>query len=421
MKDASVLLISILLLSGCNRTDKQTLGGVIWILIILAVIFWIAVTIIHQRKTINEYKEKQKEYDDIEIERKKLAYQISEAEEESSKLTREAEARKAEIEAKTEEIKDAFSTSFIRGRQWLADMIAEANASVDDARSKILYYKKNPAKKASDDVKKIGKEKRELQRKLTFLEYQLKSYKEYFPFLEEYEEAILEEVDGITNVTEDDASSVDTVYKYLSPEEYQKLSTTQRNQLALDRYIQRHKSKYEIGRLYEMFIGHLYEKAGWHVQYFGIQKQKEDMGRDLICDKENETLIVQVKNWSQSKRIYEKHIFQLFGTTFEYRKKHPKRKITPIFITSTNLSDVARNAARLLKIKVKENIPLETSFPMIKCNIGRNGEKIYHLPFDQMYNYTIIDKRKGEFYAYTVAEAEASGFRRAMKHIPYSN
>lgn len=42
-------------------------------------------------------------------------------------------------------------------------------------------------------------------------------------------------------------------------------------------------------------------------------------------------------------------------------------------------------------------------------------DKIYHLPFDQQYNNTQINK-PGEFYALTVTEAEAAGFRRAMKH-----
>lgn len=51
---------------------------------------------------------------------------------------------------------------------------------------------------------------------------------------------------------------------------------------------------------------------------------------------------------------------------------------------------------------------------MIKCNIGSNGEKIYHLPFDQQYDKTRIDK-KGEFYAKTTEEAEKKGFRRAFK------
>jgi hypothetical protein len=53
-------------------------------------------------------------------------------------------------------------------------------------------------------------------------------------------------------------------------------------------------------------------------------------------------------------------------------------------------------------------------FPRIKCNI--NGkDKIYHLPFDQQYDRTQI-KNNGEFMAWSVAEAESKGFRRAKRH-----
>jgi hypothetical protein len=49
----------------------------------------------------------------------------------------------------------------------------------------------------------------------------------------------------------------------------------------------------------------------------------------------------------------------------------------------------------------------------IKCNISSNGDKIYHLPGDRLYNVTKIDKTKGEFYAYTETEAMEKGFTRS--------
>lgn len=73
--------------------------------------------------------------------------------------------------------------------------------------------------------------------------------------------------------------------------------------------------------------------------------------------------------------------------------------------------------AEYLGIKYVENFEAD-DYPCIKCNVGRNayGEttKIYHLPFDQQYDSTKI-MHQGEFYALTVAEAEAAGFRRAFK------
>ena len=69
-----------------------------------------------------------------------------------------------------------------------------------------------------------------------------------------------------------------------------------------------------------------------------------------------------------------------------------------------------------LNIGVHSNVNMLPS-PTIKCNIGKNGEKIYHLPFDQQYDKTVITPETGERYCATVSEAEAYGFRRAKKWI----
>jgi hypothetical protein len=50
-----------------------------------------------------------------------------------------------------------------------------------------------------------------------------------------------------------------------------------------------------------------------------------------------------------------------------------------------------------------------------KCNIARDGERIYHLPFDQQYDRTVIEADRGKCYASTVADAERAGFRRAWR------
>ena len=130
---------------------------------------------------------------------------------------------------------------------------------------------------------------------------------------------------------------------------------------------------------------------------------------------------------AKKKTIHENHINQLFGTTVRYFiEKNPEasfvdyfnalvfNQIEPVFITSTVLSDTAKAFAKSLDIKVMENVKME-KYPMIKCNIsGRENERIYHLPFDQQYDKVKID-RPGEFFAMTVEEAEAKGFRRAKK------
>ena len=47
--------------------------------------------------------------------------------------------------------------------------------------------------------------------------------------------------------------------------------------------VKRSKDTTELGRLYEQYIGYLYEDAGYNVEYRGIDKGNNDGGIDLIC------------------------------------------------------------------------------------------------------------------------------------------
>ena len=96
------------------------------------------------------------------------------------------------------------------------------------------------------------------------------------------------------------------------------------------------------------------------------------------------------------------------------RIEHPGKTVTGTFTTTTTLSERAHQFAAQLGIRVEENVPL-ADYPRIKCNVGRDGKRIYHLPFDQQYDTTLIEPDKGERWVATVAEAEALGFRRAWR------
>lgn len=50
---------------------------------------------------------------------------------------------------------------------------------------------------------------------------------------------------------------------------------------------------------------------------------------------------------------------------------------------------------------------------LIKCNFSSNGEKIYHMPGDKLYDVTTIDESKGELYVTNKEAAELLGFRRS--------
>ena len=259
-------------------------------------------------------------------------------------------------------------------------------------------------------------EKRELLKNNKMLEYQLHYLESIFPWLEEFESEnpyaaydILSSQD--TTMSPD---SYDAMKNWLSPQEFSALSQTDKYQLALDRYKLKNKTDWEIGIEFERYIGYLYENNGFKVKYHGATMGLEDMGRDLIVEKNGEILIIQCKRWAKTKTIHEKHIFQLYGSVVVEAVKNPNKKYRGLFVTTTSLSDMAKKCASALNIEIKENISFE-DYPLIKCNISKTGEKIYHLPFDQQYDRVEISPNKGECYAYTVKEAESKGFRRAFR------
>lgn len=261
-------------------------------------------------------------------------------------------------------------------------------------------------------------------------------YQNLFPFLEEFlgeiDEEVLKKVlsrnieEPIKEVDEVGIDPVRIYLSSLSEEEYQKLSSAERNQLALDRYWSRpYKSWWQIGKEYERYVGYIYEANGYNVFYQGILEGFDDLGRDLICKKGEQTIIIQCKRWSQHKTIHEKHVNQLYGTVIKYiidnkLSKQPSlfpsdEKVSAILYTTTKLSDRAKEFAKCLCIGVNEEFPLQ-KYPLIKCNVSRrNGGKIYHLPFDQQYDRTLIEEERNECYVETLKEAESLGFRRAWR------
>jgi len=275
------------------------------------------------------------------------------------------------------------------------------------------------------ELRKEVKEKLEVAKQA---EYELAYLKELYPEIEEIIETDYRELFDKPSVekllSKSSESEVDSTRQYLNKNEWDSMSQSDRNQLALDRYIEsRKKSKWQIGRDYELYVGYsMYESQGWQVRYYGSEKKLEDLGRDLIAKKGIVAEIVQCKYWSKEKTIHEKHIFQLFGTKVCYEMEHEDDNIVvnSKFVTNTVLSTKAKEIAELLGIEVIENYEIG-SFPRIKCNIGKDEKgrsiKIYHLPMDQQYDNVIIEKDKGEMVVSTVKEAEKAGFRRAYKWI----
>lgn len=305
-------------------------------------------------------------------------------------------------------VNDAMTSAPVAAR-----IIADCIHAYDMLIAEMLVNKPRPAIKAADLVKEYAHTKRPLEEELRLYKYRLSIIENEFPWLNELFDMTIAEMREALNTTSFQDTS-DSVRNYLSLHEYTSMNDDDRNQLALDRYISSHKkTKWQIGRDYELYIAHLFRNEGYEVKETGSLLRYDDLGRDIIVKKNNHVAIIQCKYWSLDKEIHEKHIFQLFGTSMCYQVDHPNEKVSCILVTNTKCSDRAKSFARKMSIIVKEGIDLG-DFPRIKCNISDTGERIYHLPMDQQYDNVVIDK-PGEFYATNVREAVRRGFRRAYR------
>ena len=194
-----------------------------------------------------------------------------------------------------------------RKKQWYYSMVAEAAALEATISAQILRLKKRPAVSKAKEIEGPIKEKIvKLTKENARLRLELKIFDEHFPEYAEIREHILDSEEALFETSED-GDKTDRVRKFLTAAEYERLDETSRNQLALDKYISRNHSQQEIGRLYERYLGYLWESRGWEVQFIGLVDGFEDLGRDLICKKENAVEIIQAKNWASHKTIHEKH------------------------------------------------------------------------------------------------------------------
>lgn len=349
---------------------------------------------------------------EFERERNRVKWQKQNAEKEVQEATQRA---REEADKELKEIKKMKNTA-LKEYPHIAMMLADIQNQRNILLEKTLRYKRRPAIKAAEEVQKLRDENQRLAKDYYSCKWELEHLKKMLPQIEDIEEESTTPAEA--PVRNPNFSGSDRVGYWLTPDEYSKLGTIEKNQLALDKYCQRHKSNLEIGREYERYIGYLCEKEGYKVEYFGIENGLEDLGRDLVCTNSKEIMIIQCKCWSNKKNkvIHEKHINQLYGTATMYKiqNKKSKKKVRAVFVSTVPCTDTAKEFADYLGVTFKQ-IPLEP-YPMIKCNINaQTKEKIYHLPFDQQYDKCTIKKGTGEFYAMTVQEAEDNGFRRAMK------
>ncbi|UYL07429.1 restriction endonuclease [Bdellovibrio sp. SKB1291214] len=181
----------------------------------------------------------------------------------------------------------------------------------------------------------------------------------------------------------------------------------------LDRFLSEPKSPRQVARLYERYVGHLFEKQGYDVAYLGALKGHADMGRDIIVTKPDEILVIHTKCWAKRRVVHDNDIYHLFGkmSHLKLTSEDPNRKTRAVMYSTSQYSSLAKQAASVLGVEIRTE-KLNLSYPMIKCSISPIGEKVYYLPFDAVYDRVKVSRRD-EYFVRTVHEAVKKGFKRA--------
>lgn len=231
--------------------------------------------------------------------------------------------------------------------------------------------------------------------------YQLEYLKKLYPQLEEIIGTDYNDLDFSSKMPE-----IDVPRQLLTKEEWDSLDEKGRNQLALERFCALRKcNNYQAGRDYLSGVVYEFEKRGCKAELIGNQ-----LDNTIIAHLDGNTIVAQCKYCADDKPVHENHIFALHRAITE----NNNADATAVFVTNGRISDKAREMAEHFDIKLIENHEY-TEFPRIKCVIDIDEKKYgYHLPFDYWYDDVKLEN-EGEFYAFTVAEAESKGFRRAYK------
>jgi hypothetical protein len=395
----------------------------------------------NETKLKNEYYQKENVLlTEINKKEKTIREEIEQREE---KLKTDFNKQKEELENRkhilqqNENAFDKIIDEKTKGFPWIIAACNDYLQFMDEQRAEHLQTKSHPAIKSAEELRQIAKERREAKKAALLSKYLLDYSRYLAPWLDDYiglgSQELNDIIQNIHTSWEKKESEFDEDTKRHYGPKYDILTPEQKLQRKLEWYWEKpQKSPWQIGRDYERYIGYKYESQGWKVIYHG-KEGFEDLGRDLICKKDNVVEIIQCKMWAQNKQIHEKHIYYLLGTTIEYYLDNlkekgniqlsllpeiiQKREAVPKLISTIDISDRAKKAADVLGVIV-EKTPFPATnppYPCIKCNISRkSGEKIYHLPFDQQYDTTQIEEEL-ECFVNTIEEAEAKGFRHAYR------
>ncbi len=169
-----------------------------------------------------------------------------------------------------------------------------------------------------------------------------------------------------------------------------------------------------IENRYALYVGYLYERMGWHVDYKGYRFggnsiEIAEEGERLICRKEDKAVIIQCRAWVKGEIVYLPFVHRLIALSVEFKKDNPAFHVYGKFFTRYSFSARARSAAQRCHISLREQFPF-SFFPYVKCKAGADGHNVHYTPYYGEHFHTDIDPRNGDLFCWTEQQAIDLGF-----------
>ena len=155
-----------------------------------------------------------------------------------------------------------------------------------------------------------------------------------------------------------------------------------------------------LNKRYRIYIGYLYERMGWEVDY--------SCGKNLISRK-NDKLIVTLTETATTVNL--ENMYSLLGLAMEYRKDNISGTVSALCITSSTLISRVKSLAQKFNIAVREHFYLR-NFPCVRCKADIDGQGVYYVPDDEEYLSVRIEPDKGDKYCWSIDEAKSMNFTR---------
>ena len=198
----------------------------------------------------------------------------------------------------------------------------------------------------------------------------------------------------------------------------------------------RNLSKREAGDRYERYIGYLYERAGWPVEYYGLTEgvANSNRGIDLICYGADATHFVQTKHWTEgvvAKTNIRNVIDRVAKNAQQLAEKRTlSGKVVPVLVVKPELDAEYFDYAAEQGVRLFHDVSVQL-YPQVKCTTGKRGSRKYFVPFLkektaekvqetldgawEPYDLVRMDTASGDVFVHTLAEAEALGYKYSTR------